>query len=213
MVKRIIFDLDNTLIPWNKKWDIAVKETMDEFGINYELKDLDNYQKTIAEYENKEIRYSVDRLVSFFSEYMNIELSQEFFESWMKKLSVLVPSKDEKLISMLERLSKKYSLVVATNWFKKQQVSKLKLCGILDYIDEVITGEDFDIKPSTDMFNYFKQGYEDEEVVMVGDKYEVDIKGANDAGLHGYLITTDPKYSSNNQCTVIKNIYELEKYL
>ena len=64
-----------------------------------------------------------------------------------------------------------------------------------------------------DIREYFKQGYEDEEVVMVGDKYEVDIKGANDAGLHGYLITTDPKYSSNNQCTVIKNIYELEKYL
>ena len=213
MVKRIIFDLDNTLIPWDKKWDIAVKETMDEFGINYELKDLDNYQKAIAEYENRETRYSVDRLVSFFSEYMNMELSQEFFESWMKKLSVLVPSRNEKLISMLERLSKKYSLVVATNWFKKQQVSKLKLCGILDYIDEVITGENFDIKPNIDMFNYFKQGYDDKEVVMVGDKYEVDIKGANDAGLHGYLITTDPKYNSSEQCTVIKDIYELEKYL
>ena len=213
MVKRIIFDLDVTLIPWDKKWDNAVKETLDEFGIEYDFKSLEDYQKAIVKYETEEKRYSIDRLVSFFSDYLGIQLSSEFFNRWIDKLSVLVPEKDERLINMLSRLSKKYSLVVATNWFKRQQVSKLKLCGLLDYFDEVITGEDFDIKPSTDMFNYYKKGYEDSEVIMVGDKYESDIKGANDAGLHGYLITTDPKYTSNNNYTVIKNIYELEEYL
>ncbi len=213
LVKRIIFDLDETLIPWDKKWDIAVKETLDEFGIEYDFKSLENYQVAINKYEFEEKRYSVDRLVSFFNEYLGMQLSNEFFERWIDKLSVLVPDKNEKLINMLSRLSKKYSLVVATNWFKRQQVSKLKLCGLLEYIDEVITGEDFDIKPSTDMFNYYKQGYDDSEVVMVGDKYEVDIKGANEAGLHGYLITTDPKYVSNDNYTVIRNIYELEEYL
>ena len=213
VVKRIIFDLDETLIPWDKQWDIAVKETLDEFGIDYDFKSLEDYQKAIVKYETEEKRYSIDRLVSFFSDYLGIQLSSEFFNRWIDKLSVLVPEKDEKLISMLSRLSKKYSLVVATNWFKRQQVSKLKLCGLLDFFDEVITGEDFDIKPSTQMFNYYKQGYDDSEVVMVGDKYESDIKGANDAGLHGYLITTDSKYTSNDNDTVIKNIYELEKYL
>ena len=213
MVKRIIFDLDKTLIPWDDKWDIAVKETLDEFGIEYDFKTLDDYQEAIVRYELEEKRYSIDRLVSFFKEHLDIQLSNEFFNRWIDKLSVLVPEKDEKLISMLSRLSKKYSLVVATNWLKRQQVSKLKLCGLLDYFDEVITGEDFDIKPNTAMFDYYKEGYDDSEVVMVGDKYISDIKGANDAGLHGYLITTDPKYTSNDNYTVIKNIYELEEYL
>jgi len=213
VVKRIIFDLDKTLIPWDDKWDIAVKETLDEFGIEYDFKTLDDYQEVIVRYELEEKRYSIDRLVSFFNEHLDIQLSNEFFNRWIDKLSVLVPEKDEKLISMLSRLSKKYSLVVATNWFKRQQVSKLKLCGLLDFFDEVITGEDFDIKPNTAMFDYYKEGYDDSEVVMVGDKYEVDIKGANEVGLHGYLITTDPKYISNDKYTVIKDIYELEEYL
>ncbi len=213
MVKRIIFDLDVTLIPWDKEWDNAVKETLDEFGIEYDFKSLEDYQKAIVKYETEEKRYSIDRLVSFFSDYLGIQLSSEFFNRWIDKLSVLVPEKNEKLIDMLSRLSKKYSLVVATNWFKRQQVSKLRLCGLLDFFDEVITGEDFDIKPSTDMFNYYKKGYDDSEVIMVGDKYESDIKGANDAGLHGYLVTNDPKYVSNDKYTVIKNIYELEEYL
>ena len=213
MVKRIIFDLDNTLIPWDKKWDVAVKETLDEFGIQYDLKSLEEYQDAIVKYEMTEKRYSIDRLASFFSEYLNIELPKEFFESWIKKLSVLVPPKDEKLINMLDRLSKKYSLVVATNWFKSQQVSKLKLCGLLDYFDEVITGEEFDIKPNTAMFDYYKKGYEDSEVVMVGDSYYTDIKGANNANLYAYFLTNSDEYTSNDKYTVIRNIYELEKYL
>ena len=213
MVKRIIFDLDNTLIPWDKKWDVAVKETLDEFGIHYDLKSLEDYQDAIIKYEMTESRYSIDRLTKFFSNYIGLELPKEFFESWIKKLSVLVPPKDEKLIKLLERLSKKYSLVVATNWFKSQQVSKLKLCGLLDFFDEVITGEDFDIKPHTDMFDYYKKGYSDNEVVMVGDSYITDIKGANNANLHAYFITNSDEYTSNDKYTVIKNIYELENYL
>ena len=213
MVKRIIFDLDNTLIPWDNKWDIAVKETLDEFGIKYEVESLVAYQKALEEYELKEKRYSFKELAKFMSEYTNVEIPEKFFEVWTKKLSTLVPPKDERLISLLERLSKKYSLVVATNWFKEQQVSKLRLCGLLDYFDEVISGEEFDIKPNSEMFDYYKKGYSDSEVVMVGDNLYIDIKGANDAGLHAYLITTDPNYISTDKYTVIKNIYELEEYL
>ena len=144
---------------------------------------------------------------------MNVNLPDGFIKELTTIFGTLVPDRDEKLIELLDYLSNKYTLVVATNWFKDQQVSKLKLFGIYDYFDEIITGEDYDLKPNPAMFDYLKKDLDNSEIVMVGDSYITDIMGAINSNIHAYFITKDKNYKSNQDYTVIESIYDLRRYL
>ena len=124
----------------------------------------------------------------------------------------MVPKKDKQLIELLEYLSSKYSLVVASNWFYDQQVFKLKKYGIYKYFDEVLTADKYYKKPYKEMYEKACEGFEKCEVVMVGDSFKTDIKSAMDFGIYSYyLTTTDPR--KGKKFKRIRTIYELKEYL
>ncbi len=51
MIKRIIFDLDNTLIPWNKDWNVYIKKAFEFFNINITEEEHIALLNTVANYE------------------------------------------------------------------------------------------------------------------------------------------------------------------
>ena len=214
MVKRIIFDLDNTLIPLNlKDVQVGLFGLLKKNDISLDHNLLSSVLAAIAEYDATMLRYDYKQLTDYINEKVGINLPKDFLYEVTVYLSDKVPEKDLKLIELLEYLSSKYSLVVATNWFTNQQISKLKNYGIYEYFDEVITGEDFDLKPRPAMFEHLKNGFLDNEVIVVGDGYNTDIIGAINSNLYSYFITNDTKYVTNDKYTVISNIYELKDYL
>ena len=187
--------------------------------VNPKIPDSDFSRSGYTEEELKffdERIYHGDRILAnelrknFGDEY--ISAGNIFVEVWTSYLSKLVPEKDEKLIKLLKYLSSKYSLVVATNWFKDQQVSKLKLYGIYEYFDEVLTSDEYNKKPGGAMFEKACEGFDKDEVVMVGDTFKSDIKGAMDFGLYSYYLTMNDQRRSKRY-KVIKSIYELKEYL
>ncbi len=212
MVKRIIFDFDNTLVAFNKEWDIEVNRTFDDYNIEYDEEILRKFQESLSKYEKETTRVDYDDADKYFSNYIGIELPKGFIKSWTIRLSKVKPPRDERLIEMLKRLSKKYSLVVATNWFRDLQYEKAKHVGIAEYFDEFMTGDRMDVKPNKEMFEFFLNGYNPDEVVLVGDVYYKDIVPGIELGMHGYLLSDNKDYESD-KCTLIKDIYELEKYL
>ena len=40
MIKRVIFDIDNTLIPWESEYDKEIEKTLDELNIQYTEQEL-----------------------------------------------------------------------------------------------------------------------------------------------------------------------------
>ena len=210
MIKRVIFDLDRTLIPWNDEWDKCVEKTYNYFGIPFD--EFIRFNKAMLDYETHHRRFDKKDMSLYFRNILGKNIPDTFVDVWTGYLSELVPDNDEKLIDLLEYLSSKYSLVVATNWFKDQQVRKLEKFGILKYFDKVLTSEEYNKKPGKEMFEKACEGFDKCEVVMVGDTFKSDIKGAMDFGLYSYyLTTTDPRKSKKFQ--KIKEIYDLKEYL
>lgn len=212
MIKRIMFDLDNTLIPCLDDNYSATKEVFDYFNIPFNEDKYVLFKSAMLNYEKHHKRFNKEDMSRYFKNILNKKIPNTFVNIWIEYLSKMVPDKDEKLIELLKYLSSKYSLVVVSNWFRDQQVKKMKLYGIYEYFDEVITCEEYNKKPSREIFNKACEGYDKSEVIMVGDTFKTDIKGAMDFGLYSYYLTKIDR-RRGKKFKVISNIYELREYL
>ena len=78
MIKRLIFDLDNTLIMWRDSYRVAIKNTVESYdiGIDYLLID-----KVIEEYENYYNYYSKQNMVDLINKKFNLNVGLDFFDS------------------------------------------------------------------------------------------------------------------------------------
>ena len=51
MIKRIIFDQDNTLMKWKDEYDITYQKALDELGVKYNDEELKSIIDIINSYE------------------------------------------------------------------------------------------------------------------------------------------------------------------
>jgi len=89
-------------------------------------------------------------------------------------------------IDLLRRLKDNYKICVVTNNLIAEQKGKIRNCGIEQYIDELVTSEEVgEIKPHPLIFqNALKRMHVNaDEAIMIGDKWEMDIVGARNAGI------------------------------
>ena len=207
MIKRIIFDLDNTLIMWKDEYLEAIKKVTEEFKIKEDYKYLSSL---IDEYDNQFRYYDKKLLVNFINSKIKSHITMEFLNKFLE-LFGNCGDKSTDVIETLEYLSKKYELVVLTNWFKKPQSERLKHAGIDKYFKEVIGGEEY-MKPSRNAFIKAIGPYKPNECIMIGDDYNKDIKGALAAGLDVIYFNYKGKENKDN-FKEIKNIIELKEIL
>ena len=152
----------------------------------------------------------------YLGEQLNINLPDSFVETWTNFLGECSLEGNSHLKDIIANLSSKYSLTIATNWFYSQQIRKLERLEILPYFDEIVTADKFKKKPYLEMYKYLLNGYQKNEVIVVGDSFETDIRPAINLGMNGYLINNDNTYNNSinySNCTTISSINDLEKYL
>ena len=109
MIKRIIFDLDRTLIPWLDEWDDMVEKTYNYFNIPFEEDEFIKFNKAMLDYEKHHRRFDKKDMSLYFRNTLGKEIPDMFLEVWTGYLSECVPKKDKKLIELLEYLIKTYS--------------------------------------------------------------------------------------------------------
>ena len=204
MLKKIIFDLDNTLIPWLDKYNIAAEHALDDFHIEIEDRSLSLLQRGYQ----KELEYlTLENMTEYFNLLYKQNVSIDFTKRWLKYLG-LQSSVDDRLIDMLKYLSSKYELVILTNWFYSSQYERLKNAKIDMYFKEIISGEEI-MKPSKEAFLKAVGSASAKDCLMVGDNYDIDIIPAKKLGIDVLLVSKYQKYPVKT----IKNIYELRKML
>ena len=125
MIKRIIFDLDNTLIPWNKDWNVYIKKAFEFFNINITEEEHIALLNTVANYEKKYNMYDKYLMTKELGKTLNKEISIDVLEKWIEYLKDCY-TYDETVEDVLKYLSNKYELVVLTNWFTEQQKTRLE---------------------------------------------------------------------------------------
>ena len=208
-MKRLLFDLDNTLIKWKDEYTIALQKTIEEFNIDIDYHVIDaviEKQEKIHDMMNKEV------LLNDINEETGLNLDMSFIERLFEHQKYIADIDDD-VIETLEYLKDKYDIVLLTNYFIEPQIGRLKKVGIDKYVSRFIGGDMVLIKPHKEAF---LEGVKDlplENVTMIGDSIECDVKGALAAGINIIQMDYFNKYEDNSNWPIARKFSDLKKYL
>ena len=185
MIKRIIFDIDGTLIT-GIDFRKCVEKTLKLYDA-YSKENVDIFLTNIPNYEK--VHNSYDRLeyLKFFSKKLNIYLNDNFLKIFFEQLKSAIPNYNQKIIDMLESLNN-YELVLLSNFFKESQMNRLKNMKIDKYFSEYY-GEKL-IKPNEFAYISSLGNNLPSECVIVGDNLKLDIEIPSKLGLNTIYINS-----------------------
>ncbi|MBP3634956.1 MAG: HAD family hydrolase [Bacilli bacterium] len=206
MKRRFIFDLDGTLL----HGDFSKEREYFRSVLSTEEQELflPKYFDVLMEYENIFDRYDVEKLSDFLSKKTRTNITPNMINEWItincNINDILLPE----TIDMLEYLkSRKKSLVILTNWFRKGQETRLYNADIRKYFDEIYAG-DFYIKPTKESYLNACGDYDKNECIVIGDNLQKDVYGPNKYGIDSIY------YNPNNkECdkTMVLSIDSFER--
>ena len=205
--KRVIFDLDGTL----QTADFS--NLMDYFERLYGEAGIKLYNDLVTEYldEYERIfdRYHRVDLSKFLTSRSGLEFTPSMVDDWNDIVSCIPDKVEDGVVPMLERLClQDKSLVVLTNWFREAQLNRLKRTNLLEYFDELISGEEY-LKPHRDAYIAARGGYASSDVVFVGDNLGKDYIGPRACGMDSILY--DKNDLQHQNIIKIKKMGELKR--
>lgn len=216
MIKRVIFDIDNTLIDWKTEYNDKVKEVLDKFNEKREEAEIKKLQEALNEYENYYLTFNLDKMVEFVRKYTDINYSKEIIKGILDMWGTCVPQFCPiENIETLKYLKDKYELVILTDWFLKPQFNRLKLLKIDKFFSKIYTAENAKRKPNKEAFIQAIGEYKPEECIMIGDSYERDVIGAINSGLYAvwYRGKKEMCENLNEKVTIIEELSDLKDIL
>lgn len=208
MIKRIIFDVDNTLIMWSDKYLFALRNVLEELMPGYTDEELMAIDGCVETYEQTHDIYTKDAFVNYINSKCNTNLGIDFIDKLIVEQGNCY-EEDSELVSTIKYLKEKYDLVVLSNWFTDTQKLRLQGIGILDDFTLVSGGDKRLLKPNHEAFNIVLEGYKKEECLMIGDSLKHDIIPATELGIPCIWITD----KTSDEYKTCKNIYQLKKIL
>ena len=215
----IIFDADETLFDFKKSEREAFKNTMLEFGVdydpNYHFKIYQDINTTIwKEFEEGLItqeKLKIDR----FKRLCNA-INMDFDEKKLAKAYMNHLGDGSFLLEGAENLVKDlkdtYKLLIVTNGLTKVQNKRIKKSIIAHYFQDIIISEEVNVaKPNPEIFqlalNNITQ-HDKSKVLIIGDSLTSDIQGGINFGI-------DTCWYNPNKVENLKNIkptYEVSNF-
>lgn len=202
-MKHLFFDLDRTLWDFERNSEIALEMLYDQFDLHNHLRSFRSfhtkYKKVNADlwyqYSKGKITKSVLRTKRFKDTFAHFEVKSEELTLKMADGYVNLSPYQTQLfphtIETLKNLKESgFELHIITNGFKEVQFIKLEKSGLLPYFDVILCSEEVGhSKPARIVFDTALDMAKAKipESVMIGDSYEADIKGAENAGMRAIL--------------------------
>lgn len=224
-IKDVYFDLDHTLWDFDKNSALTFDVILKEENIGLDVQEfLDTYIPINidywARYRNNSISKEdlrIGRLRDSF-DVLKVQVSDKVLNSLSNKYIDVLPGFNHLLQDTKEILSylkPKYKLHIITNGFEEIQHNKMHNSQIAEYFDTITTSEEAGVKkPHLAIFEKAlrKSNAEPENSIMIGDSYEADIEGAQNAGLHVVYFDYYKKFLSV-EVPQIQKLNELRLYL
>ena len=193
-IKGIIFDLDNTLYNYDICHQEGLKKCFSYLNLNNTLLE-NNYNKIYKSHKYETINtassHNKNIYIKQLFEDLNINLSlyddciNVYWNNFYKKMELNNGVNDFLKYNKMHNIK----LGILTNYETEFQLKKLKILNILNYFDVIVTSEEVGIeKPSKQMFLTIldKMNLTKDEVILIGDSFEHDIKGALNINIFSY---------------------------
>ncbi len=193
MIKAVFIDIDDTLLDFEKCSEEAINLAFEKRGIVPPRNILSVFLETGVELWRKMEDGTLDfeelqriRFNIIFKK-TNVDCDGEEFEADFRKnlANSAIPVEDAREI--LEYLSKKYIVFATSNSPQKQQETRLEKAQLSAFITEIMTSERIGfMKPDRHFFEGCMAslpGVLPEEIMMIGDTLNADIRGGRDSGL------------------------------
>jgi putative hydrolase of the HAD superfamily len=226
MDKAVFFDIDDTLLDTSNFAELARRAaiaTMVENGLPLKKNEAYDLLKEIVSQKGSNYDKHFNILTkTVCGEENNLLIALGMITYHNVKFALLRPlPKTTDILIYLK--SKGYRLGVISNGLTIKQWEKLIRLNLHHFFDEIITSEEVGFeKPDKRIFEEAvdKMNCKAENSIMVGDKYEIDIVGAIDAGMSAILVnSTIPEEEKqkmkdkNLDIKAIPNVGDLDKIL
>lgn len=206
MVKRLIFDVDNTLILWKEEYS----STLENLAVKYQVEE---HYPIISKIVCSKKPYDVltkEALLQDINTSCNINLPITFIDELIEGQKHNAANPDDfDLQETIQYLSTKYELYVLSNWYTEAQSGRLERAKVREYFKAIYGGDAIKMKPSLEAFMMVMQNNPASEYMMIGDSIDEDIKPALSLGMKAIIVDLKDKVNEPQKVKVIKNIKEL----
>jgi putative hydrolase of the HAD superfamily len=231
MIKAVFFDLYQTLVRYQPSQEELEAAALKNLGINITPEVLHLPILTANEYIYQQIavrplsRRSREETMALYSEYQRIVLKEAGIQAdekivlrllgmmQMAKMDLVLFDDVAAALDDLKRRGLKLGLI---SNIERDMTATLEKLGLSAMMNTIVTSQDTGFtKPQPEIFRYAlnKANVSADEAVYIGDQYQVDVIGANGAGMQGILIDRDNYYEENLDCPKIKSLKDLVVYL
>lgn len=208
MIKKVIFDIDNTLIDFPTYYEVEFKKVIDKYNLDITAKELYDAIGTY-EYDKNNMYYDKGKLLDTINKELNTKLDVNFMNDFFSIYKKLITPVPKETIETLKYLKGKYSLSILSNWFTDCQKLRLKEAGILKYFDEIFGTDIIPMKPRKECFMKVIGNLKPEECVMIGDNLNVDIKTPYEMGMNVFHLNK----CGTSKYPTIKKLEDLKEML
>ena len=210
MIKKIIFDLDNTLLFLSDEWKENYKRFIEKYNLNISTNDL---FLCIGNFEKKMNNIVVSK--QKLSEYVSNDLFIDFTTNMILELLEIYDNTSllntDTIYDILNYLSEKYELIAYTNWFTDDQIKRLKKYDLDKFFTKVYGWDILPKKPSKEGLSEIIKNDDIENYIFIGDSIELDIEVPYSMGIT--TIFYNRKNIKQNKYKEIFKIEELKKIL
>lgn len=198
MYKAVFIDLDDTIWDFHTNARLSLEDMFNDRNLDRYFSDFDEFftiyaKKNIELWEAygkgeitqeflkaERFRYPLSRM-GVDDEALAAEIGRQYLEILPTKTTLMSYARE-----VLEYLYAKYPLTIISNGFTEVQYRKINSSGIGHYFQHVVLSEAAGaLKPDKRIFEYALglNNVEASDAIMIGDSYEADIRGAQNAGI------------------------------
>ena len=210
MIKKIIFDLDNTLLFISLEWEQSYQKFIDKYNLSITPKELYSCIGTFEKNINNVI-VTNKIMCEYINSRLPISLTEDMFIELLDVYKNIPLLNTDIVYNVLEYLSHKYELIVYTNWFSKNQIDRLKIYNLDRFFSRIYGWDDLEIKPSKIGIEKIIGSNNIDEYVFIGDNIEFDLEVPYNMGMA--TIFLNRKFIKQNKFKEVFSIEELKVFL
>jgi putative hydrolase of the HAD superfamily len=231
MIKAVFFDLYQTLVRYDPPREEIEAEALKNLGIDVSPERLARPMIAADEFIYNEIarralkERSKEELTALYLKYQEILLREAGIECSQKVIYNLLAAMQQAKMNLvlfddvapaLDELKSRGLILGLISNVEQDMTTTLTRLKLPDWLTVIVTSQDAGAgKPRPEIFRLAldRAGVKPSEAIYVGDQYQVDVTGSRGAGMKAVLIDRGDYYRDITDCTRIRSLSEVKKYL